>query len=709
MNHKTGKTIWFTGLSGSGKSTLSCRVKSILERRNVNVVLLDGDALRSGLNRDLGFSAEDRAENIRRAGETAKILTDAGHTVIAAFITPLETLRKAVRNLFEPGCYAEIYLDCSLSVCESRDPKGLYKRAREGKIPNFTGISSPFEIPLAPDLLVNTDKVSPETSLDLILRFLEDRFHDLRPGHRPASPKPLKKKGRVAVIGLDGVPSSLVFGRFMGKLPTLNLLMKHGTWGPLKSTDPPITIPAWTCMTTGKDPGELGIYGFRNRAAFDYSQLVTADACSVSAPRVWDRIEESGRSSILIGIPQTFPVREHRGITIAGFPASRSSNGFSHPPELAEQLDGMADGQYVEDILNFRNRPLSELAQELRQMVDGRFSVAGKLLLTNPWDFMMMVEIAPDRAHHMFWRFFDPEHPGFEANSEYAEVIPDFYAHLDTRISSLLSLMDDETTVMIVSDHGAMPCHGGVCVNEWLIRHGYLCLKRKVEKVSRLEPSMIDWSRTAAWSEGGYYGRIFINVKGREPQGIVELEHYEAFRDELAKKLEEIRTTGGELIRNKVYRPGDLYLDQQNIPPDLIVYFDGLKRRALSTIGTSAILVKGDGYSLDDCNHDPLGIFICTKLSDLRSGRVVDKTVEGLSYKDITPRILSFYDDKTISEDTAPSFFCQGALVFEPAGVNDPDESVAPGVSGTKICQERGFSSEEEEIVRKRLEELGYI
>ena len=708
MNRGQGKTIWFTGLSGSGKSTLSHRVKSVLERRNVNVVLLDGDVLRSGLNRDLGFSAEDRAENIRRAAETAKILADAGHTVIAAFITPLEVLRTAVRNLFEPGCYAEIYLDCSLSVCENRDPKGLYKKAREGKIPNFTGISSPFEIPLSSDLLVNTDKLMPDQSLDLIMRFLESRFEDLGTG-RPVKDSRTYRKRKVAVIGLDGVPSSIVFGRFLGKLPTLNLLMKSGVWGPLKSTDPPITIPAWTCMTTGKDPGELGIYGFRNRAAYDYSQLTTADSGSINAPRVWDRIEEDGGFSILVGIPQTFPARSHRGITISGFPASRSSQGFCFPPELGKQLDDLADGQYIEDTANFREKPLSELATELRQMVDGRFNLTGKLMVEKPWDFLMMVEIAPDRAHHMFWRFFDPEHPRHEADSQFSEVIPDFYSHLDARINSLLSVMNDETTVIIVSDHGAMPCHGGVCVNEWLMQHGYLRLKSEAPGVCRLQPSMIDWSRTSVWSEGGYYGRIFINVKGREPQGIVEPEEYEEFRQHLAEQLKEICAPDGSSIHNTVFRPNDLYQDQLNVPPDLIVYFDGLKRRALSTIGTSNILVTGDGYSLDDCNHDPLGIFISTNLSDLRSGRIINKTIEGLSWKDVSQRILDAYNVEYDSEELEPAFSTQTPLFQITDAHENADGLAVKGPSGCGLLQERGFSVEEEEIVKRRLEELGYI
>src|SRR5512139_3457271 len=125
---QSGKTIWFTGLSASGKSTLSEILKVVLETRGISVVLLDGDVLRQGLNRDLGFSEQDRTENLRRAGEVAKILSDIGHTVIAAFITPLESVRKSLRALFAEGEFVEIFLDCPLDVCESRDPKGLYRR-----------------------------------------------------------------------------------------------------------------------------------------------------------------------------------------------------------------------------------------------------------------------------------------------------------------------------------------------------------------------------------------------------------------------------------------------------------------------------------------------------------------------------------------------------------------------------------------------------
>lgn len=172
MNSKIAKTIWFTGLSGSGKTTLATLVIRGLKSLDLPVVLMDGDLMRAGLNRDLGFSTEDRVENIRRAGEVAKILVNAGVTVVAAFITPWNSLRESLRQLFEPGQYLEIFLDCPLVVCEERDPKGLYRRARSGVIPDFTGVSSAFHRPVRPDLIVPTGEQTVGQSVTEIFDFL---------------------------------------------------------------------------------------------------------------------------------------------------------------------------------------------------------------------------------------------------------------------------------------------------------------------------------------------------------------------------------------------------------------------------------------------------------------------------------------------------------------------------------------------------------
>lgn len=164
-------TLWFTGLSGAGKSTLADLVAQQLHAQGYHVYMLDGDNLRHGLNRDLGFSEHDRAENIRRASEVASLMVDAGLIVLAAFISPFGTDRAAIRNRFAPDEFYEIFVDTPLAVCEERDPKGLYKRARDGELPNFTGISSPFEAPEHPDLHLDGTRQLDELSVE-ILRFI---------------------------------------------------------------------------------------------------------------------------------------------------------------------------------------------------------------------------------------------------------------------------------------------------------------------------------------------------------------------------------------------------------------------------------------------------------------------------------------------------------------------------------------------------------
>lgn len=165
--------VWFTGLSGSGKSTLALRLEHYLYHQGYKVYLLDGDNIRNGLNKDLGFTEQDRKENIRRVGEVAKLMLDAGLIVLCAFISPYEVEREFVKNLIGENKITEVYVNCSLQVCEERDVKGLYAKAREGIIPNFTGISAPYQPPLAPTIEVNTAEESIDHSLHKLITFIE--------------------------------------------------------------------------------------------------------------------------------------------------------------------------------------------------------------------------------------------------------------------------------------------------------------------------------------------------------------------------------------------------------------------------------------------------------------------------------------------------------------------------------------------------------
>lgn len=167
--------VWFTGLSGAGKSTLAGALEQALHEKGIHTYLLDGDNIRHGLSKGLGFSPEDRKENLRRIGEVARLMTDAGLVVLSAFVSPYKEDRNQIRSLFRPGFFTEVYVHAPLEECERRDTKGLYKKARAGLIPAFTGISDPYEVPENPEVTVNTVQFSPQECIAEILNYLDKK------------------------------------------------------------------------------------------------------------------------------------------------------------------------------------------------------------------------------------------------------------------------------------------------------------------------------------------------------------------------------------------------------------------------------------------------------------------------------------------------------------------------------------------------------
>lgn len=171
MGHQSC-VIWFTGFSASGKSTIAMELESRLYEKGIHTYVLDGDNLRQGLNRNLGFSPEDRKENIRRVGEVSKLFADAGTVVLSAFITPYQSDRDMVRGMFSSNEFIEVYVKCSIEECERRDPKGLYKKARSGEISDFTGISAPYELPESPEITLETDILSLSDCVEKVVDYL---------------------------------------------------------------------------------------------------------------------------------------------------------------------------------------------------------------------------------------------------------------------------------------------------------------------------------------------------------------------------------------------------------------------------------------------------------------------------------------------------------------------------------------------------------
>ena len=171
-NQHKSRVLWFTGLSGSGKSTVANATEKVLHDMGLQTYILDGDNVRMGLNKDLGFSPEDRTENIRRITEVAKLFADSGSVILTAFISPYREDRDKAREIISTGDFIEVFVSADLSVCESRDPKGLYKKARAGEIKGFTGIDAPYEAPLNPELIVETDKNDIEACVQIVIEHL---------------------------------------------------------------------------------------------------------------------------------------------------------------------------------------------------------------------------------------------------------------------------------------------------------------------------------------------------------------------------------------------------------------------------------------------------------------------------------------------------------------------------------------------------------
>jgi predicted AlkP superfamily phosphohydrolase/phosphomutase len=443
-----------------------------------------------------------------------------------------------------------------------------------------------------------------------------------------------QKRKKVLVIGWDCAPPELVFDEFAQDMPNISRLMKEGIYGKLESVIPAITCPAWMSMMTSKNPGKLGFYGFRNRPDYSYDGMSIANSSMVKDDTVWDVLSRVGKKSVLIGIPQTYPPKRVNGYMITSFLTPSTESQYTYPPELKSEVEEVSQG-YMLDVEHFRTDDKDYLLEQIYQMTDKRFRVAEHLMKTKEWDFFMMVEMGPDRIHHGMWKYFDKKHRMYQP-SKYENAMRDYYAHLDKQAGQLISIAGDNTVVIVVSDHGVKRMEGGICVNEWLINEAYLKLKAYPQEPTSLRNVEIDWDNTVAWGEGGYYARIFLNVKGREPQGTVPPEDYEKVRDELIRKFEALGDEKGNPIGTKVFKPQDIYPVRNGIPPDLIVYFGDLYWRSVGSVGLRTVHTFENDTGPDDANHAQHGIFIMSDPDGKKNGEIA-----GLHIMDCAPTILN--------------------------------------------------------------------
>jgi predicted AlkP superfamily phosphohydrolase/phosphomutase len=447
-------------------------------------------------------------------------------------------------------------------------------------------------------------------------------------GMAPESP-------RVLAIGLDSVPPTLLFERFLPRMPHVQELLKRSTYGTLLSTDPPITVPAWAVMWSGMDPGTLGIYGFRHRRPGTYWDNYIPSSRTLLQPQVWDRLSRMGKRVCVMGMPPGYPPPRVNGVYISDFMTPDKATDFVSPPELLEEIQRVSGG-YEFDV-TFRADDRDRIGAQLTQMTRKHFAVARHLWAKEKWDFFAMHEIGPDRLHHTFWKYFDTKHPRYEENPKFRAVVEEYYTMLDTEIGLLLEAVPHDVRVLLLSDHGSQAMAGGFCINEWLIQKGYLTLKGpRPPAGTPIEKATIDWSKTRAWGAGGYYARIFYNIKGREPEGVLAPADVPKFEAELGDGLRAIRRPDGASLEADVKTPRAVYREVRGDAPDLMVYFGKVDWRSAGTVGYDTLFLAENDTGPDDSVHSFDGLY---SITDPKVGAGTRGPTEKLI--DIGPTVLS--------------------------------------------------------------------
>jgi len=439
---------------------------------------------------------------------------------------------------------------------------------------------------------------------------------------------------KICVLGLDCAAPEILLGRL--DLPNIRTLMQRGAWGRLESVIPPITVPAWMCLSTSQDPGSLGVYGFRNRANHTYGGLTTTDSTSIQTPAIWDYLEEQGKKSVIVGVPPGYPPRKVNGISVGCFLTPDSSTDeFTHPAGIKKEINELV-GDYPTDVAGFRTDKKDWLRDQIFEMSRKQWTVVRHFLSNKEWDYFHFVDIGLDRVHHGFWDSYDKQHIHYKAGNAYENVIPDYYRHLDKQIGSTLELLDKDTIVLVVSDHGAQRLDGGFAVNEWLIREGLLVLNQEIPtEVTPFAKLKVNWAKTKVWSEGGYYARVFFNVEDREPRGVIPAAHYESCRGEIKQKFLDLKDDKGQPLNSLVFKPEEIYRNVRNVAPDLIVHFGGLYWRSIGSVGHGRLHLQENDTGPDACNHAQFGAFILSALNSPLKGEI-----EGARLLDMMPTLM---------------------------------------------------------------------
>lgn len=553
---------------------------------------------------------------------------------------------------------------------------------------------------------------------------------------------------KVLVIGIDGATFRLMRPLMnQGYMPFLCEVEQKGALGTLTTIYPPVTAPAWSSFMTGKNPGKHGVYEFLHRKRGTLEQI-PVNAGMLGSQTLWEMMSDHGKKMVVVSVPLSYPPFKVNGTLMSDFLAPKGARDLSYPAELLQEVEDKFGEYLLYHKQVYTKDNVANVLAELEEHTAYRQRVAEYLMQRDPWDFCMVYFEGTDRLQHELWHVIDPAHPMHDKqeSAQFAERTRSYFRALDVAVRQLVNLaqrIDPETTVILMSDHGFGAIHKFVNFNIWLLNEGFLQLKRDIPtqlkrilfnlgftpslgyKVSmnfgfanlRLSQGMtnrnkildlvrraflsfnnVDWERTRAFSTGNY-GQIFVNIKGREPYGSVDMRDFTTVRSQIARALDKLRDPQtGEKVVARIYEPTEIFWGSfvDDAPDVAFLLAENYKALGTLEFASNRVVEPAFGNSGDHRMDGFVGM--------VGPGIKPGVRVENANIMDVAPTILylmglpipSDLDGKVITPALDEELLASTAIM-QGAALGSRDQVVPD------------YSDEEAEEVKERLRALGYL
>lgn len=543
----------------------------------------------------------------------------------------------------------------------------------------------------------------------------------------------VNRKPKVVIIGVDGASFTLLKPWIQkGLLPHFGRLLNEGVYGELKSTVPPITAPAWVSFQTGKNPGQHGIFDWLARDKNSYA-LRPINANSIKLKTLWEIMSEQNKRVCVINVPVTYPPKKVNGFLVSGMLTPSKRNEFTYPAGLKAELNKYCKDYEIMPRQRFESKKINIWIDGLKHTVAKRKELAIYLLKKHEWDFFMTHFIETDLVQHRMWQGL--------SNQEDNPIL-EIYKEIDKSIGEIVSMLTDDTSILIMSDHGFGPLYYNIYINNWLLKEGYLKLKRDIPtrlkmlmykcnitpaavykllaKLGLLNKGLtlgkgqrynliskfflsagnIDWKSTKAYSSGNM-GQVYINTQGREPEGCVTAEEKPKLVDDIVSKLNcVLHHRTGERLFDRIYKKDEIYSGCELYnAPEILVMSEGMETMAVGMSEFVSNKVIEPSFAFTG-GHRMEGIFIAfgknfKKGLEIKNAKIIDLAPTVLYSMGLA--VPDDMDGEVLSKIFTDEYLTHNKIILQ-----------SSGKSKNGISDEPDFDKDETEI-RDRLKNLGYV